>query len=240
MYDYVKDKAFLREMKKQCADIVNQLVMEINKDDCLTVRAYLVGSGAKNLITQNAQEPIDLDYNLEITAFRTIFQNDGRKLSQYLQRMFNTVLCRNGWGDCKDSTSVFTTCYRHIPGKNKTAFKIDLAVVRQDGYGTYRFIHEKHGNINLDRFHWDLAPDSRGLAERVEKLKKENLWEAVRETYLTKKNLYLIRQESGNHPSYNVYVEAVNEIYNANFGNFIPLNLLSVGAFKPTNMTRSF
>ena len=28
---------------------------------------YLVGSGARNLILQNANQPIDLDYNLEIT-----------------------------------------------------------------------------------------------------------------------------------------------------------------------------
>ena len=66
MYHYVEDKEFLGRMKRLCSDIVNQLVQKINRDGKLKVRADLVGSGAKNLITQNANNPIDLDYNLEI------------------------------------------------------------------------------------------------------------------------------------------------------------------------------
>ena len=54
MYDWIKDKSFLKDMKKKCSGIVNQLVQEINRDDVMKVRASLVGSGAKNLFIQNA------------------------------------------------------------------------------------------------------------------------------------------------------------------------------------------
>ena len=64
MYHYIDDTTFLKDMKWFCSDIVNQLVQRINNDSVMTVKAHLVGSGAKNLITQNANEPIDLDYNL--------------------------------------------------------------------------------------------------------------------------------------------------------------------------------
>lgn len=66
MYKFVKDKDFLHSMRSVCSDIVNQLVQIINNQDFLTVKTHLIGSGAKNLITQNENEPIDLDYNLVI------------------------------------------------------------------------------------------------------------------------------------------------------------------------------
>ena len=66
MYHYIKDKEFLSKLHSTCADIVNQLVVEINKDSVIKVSAYLVGSGAKKLITQNGDHEVDLDYNLEI------------------------------------------------------------------------------------------------------------------------------------------------------------------------------
>jgi len=53
MYHYIQDKDFLRHLKGTCADIINQLVQNINSDSVMTVKACLVGSGGKNLIIQN-------------------------------------------------------------------------------------------------------------------------------------------------------------------------------------------
>ena len=44
-------------------------------------------------------------------------------------------------------------------------------------------------------------------------LKAEDLWDEVRDTYLEKKNFYLCRNDH-NHPSFIVYVETVNQVYN--------------------------
>lgn len=84
MYHYVDDKEFLGRMKRLCSDIVNQLVQKINREEKLQVRADLVGSGAKNLITQNANNPIDLDYNLEILKSYEYEIYDGRSLKKYI------------------------------------------------------------------------------------------------------------------------------------------------------------
>ena len=64
MYHYIQDKDFQKCLKSACSDIVNHLVQSINKGSVITVKACLVGSGAKNLVTQNANNPIDLDYNM--------------------------------------------------------------------------------------------------------------------------------------------------------------------------------
>ena len=67
MYQYVSRDA-LSGVRSCCSDLINQLKQRINNDGELKVTAYLVGSGARNMVTQNANEPIDLDYNLEILS----------------------------------------------------------------------------------------------------------------------------------------------------------------------------
>lgn len=66
MYHWIEDRKFLGKMRTLCSGTVNELVQSINNDKKLKVKAYLVGSGAKNLETQNENLPIDLDYNLDI------------------------------------------------------------------------------------------------------------------------------------------------------------------------------
>ena len=61
MYHFVENKEFLKKLKNTCSGIINELVQMINNEKKLEVEAHLVGSGAKNLITQNEEEPVDLD-----------------------------------------------------------------------------------------------------------------------------------------------------------------------------------
>lgn len=96
MYHYIQDKEFLKRLKGTCSDIVNQLVQSINNDSVMTVKAYLVGSGAKNLITQNEDEAIDLDYNLCIVSTKSISMLDSRAIKEYIRKKFNKVLSSNG------------------------------------------------------------------------------------------------------------------------------------------------
>ena len=109
MYHYMQDKNYLKQLKKTCSNIVNQLVQIINNDSAMTVNACLVGSGAKGLVTQNAANPVDLDYNLIIIDTKAVGINSGREIKEYIKKQFNKVLRKNGWGDCQDSKSALTT-----------------------------------------------------------------------------------------------------------------------------------
>lgn len=216
MYHYIQDKEFLKRLRGACGDIVNQLVQSINNDSVMTVEAFLVGSGAKNLITQNENEAIDLDYNLCIVSTKSINILDGHEIKEYVRKQFNKVLSSNGWNDCEDSTSALTTEKRVFKKGNQTAFKIDLAITRKYNNIWQRLIHQKSGFVNLDRYYWNEVQDSGRLEEKVNALKSENLWDKVRTAYLEKKNLYLCRNDY-NHPSFIVYVETVNQVYNRYF-----------------------
>ena len=117
MYHYITDKAFLKCLRGTCSDIVNQLVQQINRDSVMKVEAHLIGSGDRNLITQNESAPIDLDYNLHIID--TVYRNC-RDIKEYVRKQFNGVLKANGWGDCQDSTSALTTGKRRLAHGIKT------------------------------------------------------------------------------------------------------------------------
>ena len=214
MYHYIEDKVFLKDMKYLCSNIINQLVQLINNDSLMEVEAHLVGSGAKNLITQNSNEPIDLDYNLMIIHSEI---NSGREIKEYIRKQFNVILNKNGWNDCMDSTSVLTTEKRHFTKGNHTEFSIDFAIVFNDRNGCHRLIHEKTGFTAWDRYYWNLVPDSKDLLDKVTDIKGKHLWNEVIDEYREKKNLYLCRQDY-NHPSFNVYVETVNQVFNKYFG----------------------
>ena len=199
MYHWIEDKQFQGRMRALCSDIVNQLVQAVNREGALSVRQHLVGSGAKNLITQNANQPVDLDYNLEIVEAIEYDINDCRGIKEYVRKKFNEVLNRADLGDCSDSTSALTTRMWHFTEGNSTEFSIDLCIVCADD--------------DDDRYFWNEVPSSNGLAYRVRWLKKNGCWLEVRETYLEKKNMYLSRGDH-NHPSFICYIEAVNEVFN--------------------------
>lgn len=216
MYHYIEDKVFLKDMKYLCSNIINQLVQLINNDSVMEVEAHLIGSGARNLITQNSDESIDLDYNLYIADFGEFISRDGRGIKEYIRKQFNVILNKNGWNDCKDSTSVLTTEKWHFTKGNQTEFSIDLAIVFIDCHGWHRLIHEKTGVAAWDRYYWNLVPDSRDLFDKVADIKDKQLWNEVIDVYLEKKNIYLRRQDY-NHPSFNVYVETINQVFNKYF-----------------------
>lgn len=214
MYHWIEDKEFLGSMRSLCSGIINELVQSINNDDLLYVCAHMVGSGARHLETQNEREPIDLDYNLSILkCYDLDINRDAGTIKRYIQKMFDAVLERYNLQPCQDSTSALSTYRIHFTSGNQTEFKIDLAIVRETENGSwYRLIHDKTGFVSLDRWYWNEAPNSRGLGRKVEWLKKNNYWVNVRKAYLEKKNLYL-RSRDQNHPSFNCFIEAVNEVF---------------------------
>ena len=107
MFDYVKDKEFLSRARNLCGKIMQDFCHYLKEDYDIGAIFYLVGSGAKNLIVQNASLPIDLDYNLEIVRCEDF--EDCRNLKECARKSFNKALNEHGWRNCEDSTSSLTT-----------------------------------------------------------------------------------------------------------------------------------
>lgn len=213
MYHWIEDKDFLKRVRIECSDVVNRLVQSINNEAYLQAEMHMVGSGAKNLETQNANEPIDLDYNINILDIDGDI-NDCQEIKEYIHDKLDGVLREKGWSNCQDSKSALSTQKCYFEQGNNTRFSIDIGIVCESKNGDwFRLIHEKTGYYQDDRWYWVPGPNSNGLNDKVKWLKDNGHWNEARETYLNKKNMYLSRGDR-NHPSFNCYIEAVNEVYN--------------------------
>lgn len=213
MFKYVEDKEYLSRVRRVCGGIMQDFCHSLKVEYGIGSSFYLVGSGARNLILQNSSQPIDLDYNLEIT--RIDDWKDCRNIKECARKAFNKVLRKYDWSDCEDSTSSLTTEKRYFLKGNDTEFSIDVCIVRKyiDG-NYYRLIHEKTGFTYFDRYFWNQAPHSRRLKEKADYIKRNGKWALVREQYKTIKNRYSTSNDY-NHSSFICYIEAVNNVYNS-------------------------
>ena len=209
MYHWVEDKDFLKRSYSYCADIVNQLVQNLKRYE-IDSEMYIVGSKKRNMITQNANESIDYDFNLLIKNADDF--HDAHELKEVIRKAFNEVLYNNDLKDCDDSTSALTTKHIAFLDGNKTDFYIDLCIVKRNSCGLHRLIHQKTGFSSLDSWIWNQVSNSHDLREKEESLKPDH-WQEVRDIYIHKKNTYLKRPNDHDHPSFICYIEAVNEIY---------------------------
>ena len=213
MYRYVEDKEFVSRMRSLCGDIMQEFCHILKEDYGIGAIFYLVGSGARNLIMQNENNPIDLDYNLEIVKCEDYY--DYRHIKESARLAFNKALNSFGWDDCDDSTSSLTTKKRYFTKGNQTPFSMDVCIVTVDTEGTtHRLIHKKTGWICKDEYYWNEAPHSKNIRAKADYIKRNGSWTLVRKEYKDIKNLYL-RRNDHNHPSFICYIEAVNNVYNA-------------------------
>lgn len=211
MYHYFEDRDFLRRMRAEAGSIMQELCHQLKEEHDIGANPCLVGSGAKNLVTQNASNPIDLDYNLEI--LRCADFSDGQALKDAVKQTFDKVLRKHGWLSAQDSTSVLTA-RRGIYYIGSPRFSIDVCITMVDENDRYhRLIHDKTGIVRYDRWFWNEMPHSARLREKADYIKQHGKWHLVREQYLTIKNRYLTRNDH-DHPSFVCYVEAVSNVYN--------------------------
>ena len=214
MFDYVKDKNFLHRAQSCCSEIVKAVEFEC-RNDGLNGQVFLVGSGARNMVTQNGNGAIDFDYNLNVISCPN--WEDAKAIKETVRKNFNKVMRKYQLHDVQDSTSSLSTDKLYFEDNPSVKFSIDLAIVTQNDAGIWeRLIHEKTGFVVNDRYFWNKVKNSKLVREKSARLKKADRWLDVRTKYIDKKNKYL-RQNDYNHPSFVCYIEAVNDVYNHYF-----------------------
>ena len=211
------DEAECRRYRSDCSDTLKQ-VCSMLKEKGISAKFTLVGSGARNMVTRNGDGPFDLDYNLEIIKATDEYWKDLHHLKDTVRVMLDRA---TGITDCfsesQDSTSCLTALL-HFDDEPSAKFSFDVAIVARNSKGTLcRLIHNKNAwGYGNDQYIWTEIPDSHDVSQKALRIKSEGLWFEVRERYVTLKNMYLTRQDK-NHPSFLVYVEAVNQVYNEHF-----------------------
>ena len=209
MYEFV-NHAEVTRYREFCSKTLISLCASLKEYD-ITAQPVLIGSGARNLVTKNGAGAFDLDYNLEIIRMPADYDHDLFSLKNRVMTLLNKQLERTYFSDAKDSTSVITAVL-HFTDTPQVQFSFDIGIIKKNKQGNYcRLIHQKDG-WSHGTFTWCEIPTSAQVGEKASAIKKAGKWVAVRQRYLELKNRYLNGNDR-NHPSFVVYVEAVNQIF---------------------------
>ena len=209
MYEFV-NHAEVEQYQKFCSEKLQSLCATLKKDG-ITAQPILIGSGARNLVTRNGAGAFDLDYNLEIIRMPAEYDQDPFALKNRVMTLLNKQLEGTYFSDAKDSTSVITAVL-HFTDTPQVQFSFDIGIIKKNKKGNYcRLIHQKDGRSH-GTFTWCEIPTSAQVGEKASAIKKAGKWVAVRQRYLELKNRYL-KGNDRNHPSFVVYVEAVNQVF---------------------------
>ena len=214
MYHYLINAKFRKILKGEGTKLSQALCHQLRIDYGIGANAQLVGSAKRNMITQNENGQVDMDYNLIIVKSSI---TDDQKLKEAVMKSFNKVLKKNGYKDCQDSTSVLSTGFLHFTKGNSSEYKFDIAIVKEDQYGNWhRLIHQKTGWVQHDRWCWNQSPNTKGIREKAEYIKEHSKWQLVRDEYIKLKNNNL-RFNNDGLSSFVCYEQAINNVYNRRY-----------------------
>ena len=179
-----------------------------------SIGAYFAINALSNQqITRNGNGPYDLDYNLVVIKADERYWKDLRLLKDTVRNALNKAERKDFFSDAMDSRSCLTTLL-HFNDSPNVEFSFDVAILTKNRNGDYmRLIHNKNAFcVGYDQYTWNEVPKSHDIKEKADAIKAEGLWQEARDRYVELKSMYLSRQDN-THPSFIVYVEAVNEIY---------------------------
>ena len=214
-YEFVYESEAKR-YRSDCSRILKK-TCELLRAKGISAQFTLVGSGARNMITRNGDGPYDLDYNLLVVKADDEYR-DPRLLKDTIRNALNKAVGGKSFSDAQDSTSCLTALL-YFKDTPNVKFSFDVAITTKNKNGNYmRLMHNKNVYaLGLDQYTWNEVPNSHQVEDKADELKKAGVWQKVRDRYLEKKEMYLSRQYH-DHPSFVVYVEAVNEVYSQHFG----------------------
>lgn len=214
-YEFVYESEAKR-YRSDCSRILKK-TCELLRAKGISAQFTLVGSGARNMITRNGDGPYDLDYNLLVVKADDEYR-DLRLLKDTIRNALNKAVGGKFFSDAQDSTSCLTALL-YFKDTPNVKFSFDVAITTKNKNGNYmRLMHNKNVYaLGLDQYTWNEVPNSHQVEDKADELKKAGVWQKVRDRYLEKKEMYLSRQYH-DHPSFVVYVEAVNEVYSQHFG----------------------
>ena len=210
-YEYVPKEEW-QPVRDKLYEIIYNLQHEVG--DYFTFQYHFVGSSKRNMITRdrNSNTGFDFDVNIEVNDPDEDYSAE--EIRNILREGLDIVNNPNGrsifgYDYTEDSTRVLT-----IKVKDKANSRIlhscDFCVVNdcEDGRQQYiRYNKKEHS------YSWEYQPKGYyELPEKIEWIKKNGLWQQVRDDYLEKKNM----NADKNKKSRSIFAETVHQVCQQN------------------------
>lgn len=204
MYSFVEDKRELKEIREVCEQIIKSIQSSWLKE-YFTFQFNLIGSGGVKLVTRNGSDgEYDLDYNLIIQKDKQNLFSNPKRIKEIFIEAFNDVNPNFGFKNAENSSSVITS---KLVYDNRLYFSFDVAILCEGYNGNYLKITQ---NKKTSQYYWSEIKSSRNYKSKMNALKKLDVWNEVRNLYLSEKNMHLSRQDEI--ASFSVLLETLNEL----------------------------
>ena len=211
-YEYVNRSEYA-PVRKELEQVINRLQDEMRKSYGLTFQFRLVGSGKRHLITRikGGNKGYDFDYNLILTPPGDGYLYIAKVIKQDFMNALKTALKGTKYSFPKDSTSSITIKVVDKNGK-KIEHSCDFAIIyygSNDGDDGYFYLRN---NKRQPGYQFVFRTSNFYLDEKVQEIIADEGWPYIREEYLLLKN----NNHKNKHrkPSFALYAEAVNNVYN--------------------------
>lgn len=210
MYEYVK-KSEYAPVRKELEQIINRVQVYMRKNYGLTFQFRLIGSGQRHLITRikGGNKGYDFDYNLILSP-----PDDGdRYIAKVIKDDFmtalKTALQGTKYSFPQDSTSSITVKVVD-KGKKRIEHSCDFAIIyygSNDGIDGYYYLRN---NKPQQSYQFVFRTPNSHIDEKVREIIEDGGWPYIKEEYLLLKDI----NEGNSKPSFSLYTEAVNNVYN--------------------------
>lgn len=199
---------------KLCRAEIRKLMLDVQEyvRDHFTFQFEFIGSSSRNMVTWDPTTTKCFDFDLNLYPNYDDEEYSAEEVKRILRKALDRCGRRYGFGSSQDSTRVITVKKQWIllGSPCTSVYSCDFAIVHDwtdDEGGRYQ---EYIRNNKADRvYFW--AKQNKGYAYLKEKeawLKKQKLWNEVREVYLDKKNNNL----NPGKKSRALYAETISEV----------------------------
>ena len=208
-FKYV-DKAIWIPIRNDIEDILHK-VQDLVRDK-FTFSYRFIGSSSRNMITCDFNSNIGFDFDVNIYINDDDERYSAKEQKEIIMNALNWIAWQYGYSPCENSTRVITIKVKDRP-LSRIVHSCDIAIVHDytDGKGNngqeyIRFNKRQH------TYTWVAQPKGYNLEKKIKWLKKQLLWNDVRNIYLYKKN---VNTDPDKH-SRSLFAEAVNEVCSRN------------------------
>jgi len=194
------------EANKWCLEVLHGVQKELRSYFTFDIR--LIGSGEKKLVTQNGNEPFDLDYNLILQRDKQDLLNNPKRIKGLFRQAFDVVLedKLDGYNNydqhVSDSSSVITI---KILYDNRLDFSFDVAIIVEANDG---FFYLLKNDKTSNRYLWNQVKSSKNYFTRYQSLKENGQFEQFKDNYLDLKNRHLRKNDGVK--SFSIFLETLN------------------------------
>ena len=205
---------FIYVTKKEAMPVKKEMIRLINEVQNLvrqnfTFRFDFVGSSKRNMVTYDRKSNIgyDFDVNIEVNDDNEKYSPD--KIRSIIMTAINKVASKYGYDFCEDSTSVLTIKVKNT-ARSRIIHSCDFAIVYNCENGDQQYIRFNKDNQN---YTWEYRGNGFvDLPQKIEWIKRNKLWNELKEYYIEKKNNNTNPQKH----SRSIFAETVNEICQKN------------------------